>query len=444
MAPYHAYLPYNSIGDQLEQGVYFRLATKTADPNNLTYWACPDGYAILTGYEGQGDEHLVVPERISATLPAATATASFTVTEVDPAILSDNTASIWSIDFTKNSHIKDIHVNRNDEQSPFYKSDPRTILYLPEGRGFTVAEGEQNVVIGTECRRLALTDGWAFQPPCDFTADQATYDRVFSADQNSDGTFTPKAFSVCLPYTVVLNKDVVTPYELYWIDNNARQFIFSKVTTNYLMAGHAYVIVVNSGSLLLASDKSDLSEQHQQDGLLVMSAPYTEKRVWFTDDSQGVDTYEPAGYWQGTFMPMSNSECSEKSLYVMQSDGTYRIVSNKTSAQRKVKMTPFRAFFEPGQGLGYSNYVMSLSLVESSAGGDELSVTQFPADDYESDGDTPPYDDDIVVGILPIVHDAAAHLAGEADAFYYDLQGRRLQGKPAKGIYIYKGVKLKK
>ena len=443
VAPYHAFLPYNSIGDQLEQGVYFRLATKTADPNNLTYWACPDGYAILTGYEGQGDEHLVVPERISATLPAATAPASFTVTEIDPAILSDNTASIWSIDFTKNTQIKDIHVDRSDKQSPFYKSDPRTILYLPEDRGFTAAEGEQNVVIGTECRKLALTDGWAFQPPYDFTADHATYDRVFSAVQNNDGAWTPKAFSVCLPYTVVLNKDVLTPYELYWIDNNARQFIFSKVTTNHLMAGHAYVIVVNSGSLLLESDKSDLPEW-QQDGLLVMSTPYTERRVWFTDDSQGVDTYEPAGYWQGTFMSMSNSECSEKSLYVMQSDGTCRIVSNKTSAQRKVKMAPFRAFFEPGQALGYSNYVMSLSLIENSAGGEELYVTHFPAGDYESDGDIPPYDDDIVVGILPIVHDAASPLGVEEDASYYDLQGRRLQGKPAKGLYIYKGVKLKK
>jgi hypothetical protein len=106
-----------------------------------------------------------------------------------------------------------------------------------------------------------------------------------------------------------------------------------------------------------------------------------------------------------------------------------------------VNLYPFRAFFRPEQSISRNGYKM---LFEYHEEGDEVEskLTAFPSVNYESDGDMPPYDDEMAVGILPIVTDA--HHALDGPGHYYDLQGRRLEGKPAKGLYIYKGRKTNK
>ena len=79
--------------------------------------------------------------------------------------------------------------------------------------------------------------------------------------------------------------------------------------------------------------------------------------------------------------------------------------------------------------------------------GDEndSNLTAFPTTDYEGDGDMPPYDDEVTVGILPVVSDTQLLNSSTPQLLnYYDLQGRRLNGKPAKGMYIYKGKKVNK
>jgi hypothetical protein len=144
-------------------------------------------------------------------------------------------------------------------------------------------------------------------------------------------------------------------------------------------------------------------------------------------------------------MPMSNAACSEKKTYIIQSDGYYRRVSNLTPAHRRVNLYPFRAFFLPDESLKLNGYKMVYEYHEE---GDEtdFDLTAFPTTDYEGDGDMPPYDDEVVVGILPVLRDSQL-LTPHSSLLtpnYYDLQGRRLNGKPAKGMYIYKGKKINK
>lgn len=447
--PFHAYLPYNSIGDQLDQGVHFKLAYGVSEPNQLTYWACPDGSAILAGYQGEGGGHITVPEtigpfsgQVSGFLPFT----SYSVNQIDQGFLHNNKADIWSIDFTKNSLIKGIKADRNDQKNPFYGTDKRTIIYLPDGQGFTAADGEQNVVIGTNCQTLALTDGWGFEPPYDFTTRKGTIDRVLSATHNADGSWTRKAYSVCMPYPIVFNIDSVFKrglgiYELWDISEETGSFVFTNSAPNYLSAGHGYVVVVQNGTVTLNADAEDFE---WNDGFIdVKASPSEEWDVWVDDSNNDDHLMNPKslGKWTGTFMPMSNAECTDQQAYIIQGDGYFRRVSNTTPAHRKVNLYPFRAFFRPEQSISRNGYKM---LFEYHEEGDEVqpNLTVFPSVNYESDGDMPPYDDEMAVGILPIVTDA--HHALDGPGHYYDLQGRRLEGKPAKGLYIYKGRKTNK
>jgi hypothetical protein len=60
-------------------------------------------------------------------------------------------------------------------------------------------------------------------------------------------------------------------------------------------------------------------------------------------------------------------------------------------------------------------------------------VADFPADEFDSDGEFGE-----ATGISPVIQTIDA----DGTEHYYDLQGRQLNGKPNKGIYIYKGKKV--
>ena len=73
------------------------------------------------------------------------------------------------------------------------------------------------------------------------------------------------------------------------------------------------------------------------------------------------------------------------------------------------------------------------------AGGDdedEYGTLPFPTDGYEGDTDIP--DDDVEVGINPIIRT----IDRDGNEQYYDLGGRKLSNsKSRKGVYIYNGKK---
>jgi hypothetical protein len=72
----------------------------------------------------------------------------------------------------------------------------------------------------------------------------------------------------------------------------------------------------------------------------------------------------------------------------------------------------------------------TVKYIPTENGEESGTVTDFPADEFESDGEM-----DDASGIATI------HSSQTADDSYYDLHGRRLNGKPAKGVYIHNGRK---
>lgn len=115
-----------------------------------------------------------------------------------------------------------------------------------------------NVVIGSECRNLVLTDGYSFDCPTPFTANQATYSR----------TMTNKWGTIVLPYDVESTSDVAY-YLPEKIENDAlvlvRQeqlaantpAIVAKLTGNGITCSNTNVTVktanndVNSGTVTM-------------------------------------------------------------------------------------------------------------------------------------------------------------------------------------------------
>lgn len=150
--------------------------------------------------------------------------------------------------------------------------DLTTVTGLPEGTTiqtanpnaliFTATDQKlsnvSNVVIGSECRNLVLTDGYSFDCPTPFTANQATYSRTMA---NKWGT-------IVLPYDVESTSDVAY-YLPEKIENNAlvlvRQeqlaantpAIVAKLTGNGITCSNTNVTVrtanndINSGTVAM-------------------------------------------------------------------------------------------------------------------------------------------------------------------------------------------------
>ena len=79
------------------------------------------------------------------------------------------------------------------------------------------------------------------------------YGRTLSAKINSDGTYTPMPYTVCLPYDLDLESKVNSgQVEIYTLAAVASgNFIFVKQNSTSLDAGYPYLVKVNSGSISL-------------------------------------------------------------------------------------------------------------------------------------------------------------------------------------------------
>ena len=241
----------------------------------------------------------------------------------------------------------------------------------------------------------------------------ATYNRVFSAIDNGDGTWTSRAYTVCLPYTydipmeAVANGDVRV-YTLMSVDTETNAFIFTN-DFGTLRAGEPYVIVLNKGALSLNADGVELRAQPKE-GVKV--------------NRKG--TGEQIGWWRGTFSTISNDECSERNIYMQQSTGKFRLAHNEPEKFKVMYLNPFRCFFEPLASLNVEQY--SQKFVHTENGEEDGEITEFPSGSFEGDND--PVDPE--TGIMPTIRT----IDSDGTVRLFDLLGRPLDKKPAKGLYI--------
>lgn len=235
-------------------------------------------------------------------------------------------------------------------------------------------------------------------------------DRVTITTQKEDGEWESKAVSVCMPYNVKipskrLNNNEVRHYILHYIDKENQEFVFTNEIGDVLMAGVPYVVVVKKGTF-----------------------GYNAKNVKIVTEPKkfpiSTVNNEPVGWWTGSFRNIYGQELVDMKAYIRQSNGTFKLI-NKVHPD--VWLGCFRSFFYSVDGLEKDRYKMAFRQTTAGEGDDE--VTEFPADSYESDCDI---DDMDGIAIIHTIDADGTHR-------YFDLQGRPLNGKPNKGIYIYNG-----
>ena len=126
-----------------------------------------------------------------------------------------------------------------------------------------------------------------------------------------------------------------------------------------------------------------------------------------TIPASGGSTYgrqdDALGYsLRGTFDAISNKEAADLGAYILQDDGNWHPVVSGFPADKPASILPFRAFLLPSTRNAAARISMTL---------------EDDATDIDS--------------IETIDEDGTRR--------YYDLNGRELQGKPVKGVFIYKG-----
>ena len=237
--------------------------------------------------------------------------------------------------------------------------------------------------------------------------------RTFSAAQQADGTWKSKAYTVCLPFEMSIAEEFqedVKVYKLLEVDLDKKLFTFTNEFP-ILGAGDPYVIVVEKGSLNLSAKN-----------VTIVPTPKEPHAIKNPDGSKQI------GWWCGILQKLSNDRLIEENAHIIQNDGMFKRVSKKYS---NVYLGSFRAYFSALEPLTVADFYTKYILTEN---GEEIGEeTDFPADEYDSDGEM-----DDATGITPVIQtidaDGAEH--------YYDLQGRQLSGKPNKGLYIQNGKKV--
>lgn len=250
------------------------------------------------------------------------------------------------------------------------------------------------------------------------------YERKLSAEQQPDGTWKPKAYTVFLPYDKLLSEneteysDQVSVFSLKNIDIEKQEMIFTN-DFPILKAGSAYLVIVNKGTIDLSAEEVNILEG----GRLSLDPVYN------PDGSQKL------GVWRGAFFLMPSYMLAYHNAYIMQDDGTFKKVVDSGNES----LSSLRAYFSSDNPLDVSQFKVKLVVISDGEDGEkEIDYNGLFDDDDNSDDPSPISEgEDWVLDIdeIPQTH--------QNSDVYYDLQGRRIEGKPAKhGMYIRNGKKV--
>ena len=267
------------------------------------------------------------------------------------------------------------------------------------------------------------------------------YDRVLSAESKGYGSWTPKAYTLCLPYEFRFG-ELVEPgkvkfYQLSFVDDYYKQFVFTAVA-DVAEAGKAYLAVVEQGNVSLNAYNVTLAAEPVNDEERTVVNDYGD---WFFNDN-----LKKVGQWVGNFSSISATEADNKNMYCLLEDGSWaRFTSN---GNPDAKLNAFRGYFladdsadapaETRAQASTNNGVKAFRTLFSNAGVANVSDSSVPDALnilYEADIPTPP---STPTGIQPTIQTIDA----DGTSRYFDLQGRMLNGKPEKGVFIKDGKKV--
>ena len=252
------------------------------------------------------------------------------------------------------------------------------------------------------------------------------YDRELSAVQDRDGKWQSRAFTVCLPYdfnyTAYYPKEQVGVYKLEYVDDFYNEFIFNKTDGN-VAAGEACLVVVNEGSVRLNAVQT-----------LVTNQPKVSEVYAYGEEQPTV-----VGTWQGIFDNTAAEDEKLTNAFVMDDDGLWK------PFPAGMYMLSLRSFFKKNEASDKNYKPMTRQAINPKKAPSKLmaapndeehdGLVKFPAELFWGDlkGEVGPTE----IGTIHTIDQDGTHR-------YYDMQGRLLNGKPNKGIYIINGKKYSK
>ena len=240
--------------------------------------------------------------------------------------------------------------------------------------------------------------------------------RTLSAKKQADGTWKSQTWLVCLPYDFNLPESVVKGeeadvYKLHKIDNEKKEFIFTNEFPS-LTAGEPYLIVVKKGEFGLSAD-----------GVEIISEPKEGTAVYDAAMSKVV------GRFKGTFKTFTAEEGIKANAYGLKG-GKFTRYRNDYAGWEKRGVNTFRCYFSFDEPTNIDEY--TIKFVRTENGDMETEeVTDFPSEWFEDEEGSS--DDPTGISSVRVVG---------SDTRLYDLQGRRVEGQPAKGLYISNGKKV--
>ena len=261
-----------------------------------------------------------------------------------------------------------------------------------------------------------------------------TYDRVLSAQSQGYGSWTPMAYTICLPYEFRVSSLVapgtVKLYQLSYIDQYYRQFIFTDVA-DVAEAGLPYLAVVERDNVSLNAYNVEMLAE-PADGTDARTAVYDYEDMYFNELQTKV------GEWLGTFRSIPSTEADNQQMYCVREDGTWACFQSG-SEETPSNLDAFRGYF----------------LVTASETGARSQAPRVPGEDvfktiFQPSNSTSVDALESVVfhGDIPMTTTTGIEsysiqtIDADGATRYFDLQGRLLNDKPVKGLYIKDNKKV--
>lgn len=286
--------------------------------------------------------------------------------------------------------------------------------------GFKIAQEQTVLTDGADLS--ALSDGKV----------NVVADRELSAQANADGSWTPMAHTVAIPFDMDINEyyepGKMKLYQLEYVDSIYTQIFFKEVEEG-IKAGEAYLAVVNSGTVHLYGIDANVSSDTKASPIYDMTAYYL------------TNNQEKIGSWNPAFSSMIDfSTLGEP--FAMNADGTWA---------RTSEVPAFSAFMTldneywnnvAKESFG-SNAVSSRAKEKNGEICFDTKLTRTDENGNREDVEIPGllYNAECttrgITGIAPSI----VTVDKDGTRNYFDMQGRRLNGKPEKGIYIENGKK---
>ena len=258
------------------------------------------------------------------------------------------------------------------------------LVYVPASYGAT---DEHNVIWGNynnlQNNYYDLADQFDYIVPMEFTTHHIGNSRVLQPKKAPDGTtnMEESKYTVCLPYSM----PVPAGAKAFKLHGRSGSTLIFNEEQNTMTASTPYLLVLTNSNVTLSSD--------------------TEQTIPTTLEAEAAllshQSTAPGLALRGTLKAIDNTTANQLGSYILQSDNKWHLVPSGVEA---AYIPSFRAYLlQRDNGAGVKAFDMQLD---------------------EVDG---------IDTILTVDRDG--------NETYYDLSGRKLNGRPQRGVYIHHGKK---